>query len=170
MMMRNEEVNVKRSVLFSAVVSLFIVSVTLLLAETLTVKVQSTSLRQNPRFYSPVVLALQAGEKVEKVSSQEGWVQVRTSGGVVGWVHSSAVEVQKFSLLAMDKSMRTQASASEVALAGKGFNKQVEESYRAKHGDINFVWVDRMLQIKIPAARVLEFMKQGKLGEFGGAK
>lgn len=160
----------KRSVLFSAAVGLFIVFVTLLLAETLIVRVQSTSLRQNPRFYSPVVLALKAGEKVEKVSSQEGWVQVRTSGGIVGWIHSSAVEVQKFSLLAMDKSMKTQASASEVALAGKGFNKQVEESYRAKHGDINFLWVDRMLQIKIPASQVLEFMKQGKLGEFGGAR
>ncbi|MDH7512304.1 MAG: SH3 domain-containing protein [Clostridiales bacterium] len=160
----------RRSVLFSAAVSLFIILVTLLLAETLIVRVQSTSLRQNPKFYAPVVLALKAGEKVEKVSGQEGWVQVRTSGGVVGWVHSSAVEVQKFSLLAIDKSMKTQASASEVALAGKGFNKQVEESYRAKHGDINFVWVDRMLQIKIPASQVLEFMKQGKLGEFGGAR
>lgn len=160
----------KRSVLFSAAVGLFFVFVTLLLAETLIVRVQSTSLRQSPRFYSPVVLALKAGEKVEKVSSQEGWVQVRTSGGIVGWVHSSAVEVQKFSLLAMDKSLKTQASASEVALAGKGFNKQVEESYRAKHGDINFLWVDKMLQIKIPAERVLEFMKQGKLGEFGGAR
>jgi SH3-like domain-containing protein len=170
MMMKKEEVNVKRSVLFSAAVSLFIIFVTLLLAETLIVKVQSTSLRQDPKFYSPVLLALKAGEKVEKVSSQAGWVQVRTSGGVVGWVHSSAVDVQKFSLLAMDKSMKTQASASEVALAGKGFNKQVEESYRAKHGDINFIWVDRMLQIKIPASQVLEFMKQGKLGDFGGAR
>lgn len=160
----------KRSVLFSAAVSLFIIFVTLLLAETLIVKVQSTSLRQDPKFYSPVLLALKVGEKVEKVSSQAGWIQVRTSGGVVGWVHSSAVDVQKFSLLAMDKTMKTQASASEVALAGKGFNKQVEESYRAKHGDINFIWVDRMLQIKIPAAQILEFMKQGKLGEFGGAR
>lgn len=160
----------KRSVLFFAAVSLFIIFITLLLAETLIVRVQSTSVRQNPKFYSPVLLVLRAGEKVEKVSSQEGWVQVRTSGGVVGWVHLSAVEVQKFSLLAMDKSMKTQASASEVALAGKGFNKQVEESYRAKHGDINFLWVDRMLQIKIPASEVLEFMKQGKLGEFGGSK
>lgn len=170
MMRKNEEVNVKRSVLFSAAVSLFIIFVTLLLAETLIVKVQSTGLRQDPKFYSPVLLALKVGEKVEKVSSQAGWIQVRTSGGVVGWVHSSAVDVQKFSLLAMDKTMKTQASASEVALAGKGFNKQVEESYRAKHGDINFIWVDRMLQIKIPAAQILEFMKQGKLGEFGGAR
>ena len=43
--------------------------------------------------------------------------------------------------------MKTQASASEVALAGKGFNKQVEDSYKAKHADANFAAVDRMLKI-----------------------
>jgi len=161
---------VKKPVFPLVVLSLIILFVGLLVAETLIVKVQSTNLRKNPKFYAPVLQALPAGEKVEKVSSQEGWVQVRTSGGAVGWIHSSAVEVQKFSLLALDKSMKTQASASEVALAGKGFNKQVEESYKAKHGELSFAWVDRMLQIKIPAAQVEEFMKKGKLGEFGGGR
>jgi SH3-like domain-containing protein len=124
----------------------------------------------NPKFYAAALLTLGAGEKIEKISSQDGWIQVRTSNGAVGWIHSSAVQVQKFDLLAMDKGLKTQASASEVALAGKGFNKQVEESYRAKHGEVNFVWVDRMLLIRIPASEVEEFMRKGKLGEFRGAK
>lgn len=160
----------KRPIFVFLAVSLCVVFIALLLAETLIVKVQTTSLRQTPKFYAPVVAALQAGERVEKIGSQEGWIQVRTSGGVVGWIHSSAVEVQKFNLMAMDKSMKTQASASEVALAGKGFNKQVEESYKAKHGEVSFVWVDKMLKIKIPASQVAEFMKKGRLGEFRGAK
>jgi hypothetical protein len=142
----------------------------LLAAETLIVKVQSTSLRANPKFYATALLTLGAGERIEKISGQEGWLQVRTSKGAVGWIHSSAVQVQKFDLMAMDKGLKTQASASEVALAGKGFNKQVEESYRAKHGEVSFVWVDKMLLVKIPASQVEEFMRRGKLGEFRGAR
>ncbi len=160
----------KRRVPVLILISLLVVFIGLLLAETLIIKVQSTNLRKNPKFYAPVVQALSAGERVEKISSQEGWFQVRTSSGATGWLHSSAVEVQKFSLLALDKSMKTQASASEVALAGKGFNKQVEESYRAKHGELSFAWVDKMLQVKIPVAQIEDFMKKGKLGEFGGGR
>jgi hypothetical protein len=164
-------VKVKKPVPSTVVLSLFVLFVSLLVAETLIIKVQTTNLRKNPKFYAPVIQALKAGEKIEKISSQpDGWIQVKTSGGSVGWIHSSAVAVQKFDLLAMDKSMKTQASASEVALAGKGFNKQVEESYRAKHADVSFVWVDRMLLIKISASRVEEFMRNGKLGEWGGGR
>jgi hypothetical protein len=165
-----KEVKVKRPISSALVISLFGLVLCLLAAETLVVKVQSTNLRKSPKFYAPSLLTLRAGDKIEQIASQEGWLQVRTSGGATGWVHSSAVVVQKFDLLAMDKSMKTQATASEVALAGKGFNKQVEESYRAKHGDVSFVWVDRMLQVKIPPAQVEEFMRQGKLGEFRGTK
>jgi uncharacterized protein YraI len=163
-------VQVKRPIPLTLAICLLILIVSLLVAETLTVKVQSTSLRNSPKFYAPAVQTLNAGDKVEKIADQSGWIQVKTAGGVVGWVHSSAVEVPKFDLMASNKGLKTQASADEVALAGKGFNKQVEESYRAKHKDVSFVWVDKMLQIKIAAAQVEEFMKKGKLGEFGGGQ
>lgn len=160
----------RRTPLITAL-SLLALFVTLVLAETLVVKVQSTNLRKTPKFYGAVVQALQAGDKLEKVTSQpDGWIQVKTSGGAVGWIHSSAVAVQKFNLLAVGGDMKTQASASEVALAGKGFNKQVEESYRAKHKEANFAEVDRMLLLKVAAARLEEFMKQGQLGDWRGAK
>ncbi len=160
----------KRPIASTAVVSLLILVVCLLAAETLIVKVQLTGLRKTPKFYAPVLLNLSAGEKIEKISSQEGWLQVKTANGVVGWVHSSAVQVQKFDLMAMDKGMKTQASASEVALAGKGFNRQIEENYRAEHRDVSYVWVDKMILTKVPASDVEEFMRQGMLGEFRGAK
>jgi uncharacterized protein YgiM (DUF1202 family) len=144
--------------------------VTLLVAETLTVKVQSTSLRSSPKFYASAVQALRAGDKVEKISTQNGWIQVRTAGGAVGWVHSSAVVVPKFDLMATNQGLKTQASADQIALAGKGFNKQVEENYRAKHGGLSFVWVDKMLQIKISAAKVEEFLKAGGLAGLGGGR
>jgi uncharacterized protein YgiM (DUF1202 family) len=167
---RVEEVQVKRPIPLILISALLILAVTQLVAETLTVKVRSTSLRSAPKFYAASVQALQAGDKVEKISTQDGWIQVRTSGGAVGWVHSSAVAVPKFDLMASNQGPKTQASADEIALAGKGFNKQVEENYRAKHGELSFVWVDKMLKIEISAAMVEAFLKAGRLAGFGGGR
>jgi len=112
----------KRRIPLMAALGLLAFLVTLVLAETLVIKVQTTSLRQAPKFYGAVIHALRSGDKVEKVAGQpDGWIQVKTAAGVVGWIHSSAVSVQKFNLMAVGGGTKTQASASEVALAGKGF-------------------------------------------------
>lgn len=140
------------------------------MAETLVVKVKSTNLRKEPKFYAETLATLKAGDTLEKISEQAGWVKAKTAQGLVGWVHSSAVQPKKFSLLALDKSLKTEASAEEVALAAKGFNKQVEESYRARHASLNYAWVEKMLEIKISVAQIRDFLKKGKLGEFGGAE
>jgi len=161
----------KRRIPLITALGLLALFVTLVLAETLIVKVQSTNLRKTPKFYGAVVQALKSGDKVEKVTSQpDGWIQVKTAAGAVGWIHSSAVAVQKFNLTAMDAGLKTQASASEVALAGKGFNKQVEESFRAKNKEANFAEVDRMQQLKVTSTALEQFMKQGQLGDWRGAK
>jgi SH3-like domain-containing protein len=165
-----KEARMKRPVRWSAVAGALVVLTVLLLAETVVVKIQSANLKKEPKFYSQTIVVLTAGSSLEKLSSQNGWFQVRTSGGVVGWIHSSAVETKKFNLLSLDKSAKTQASAGEVALAAKGFNKQVEENYKAKHGEANFAAVDKMLQFKISLSDVEAFLRKGKLGEFGGGK
>jgi hypothetical protein len=153
-------------VLFCALLILF----TFLLAETLIIKIQTTNLRKEPKFYGQTTAVLKAGDSLEKIGVQDGWVQVRTPNGQVGWIHSSAVETPKFNLLASNKGLKPQASANEVALASKGFNKQVEENYRAKHGEISFVWVDKMLKLRVLPSQMESFLKKGKLAEFGGGK
>jgi uncharacterized protein YgiM (DUF1202 family) len=142
----------------------------LVAAETVVVKVQTTSLRKEPKFYSAPVASLKAGDSLTKLAEQNGWVQAKTSSGVVGWVHSSAVESKKFNLASVGGTRKTQASASEVALAGKGFNKQVEDSYKAKHTNANFAAVDRMLMLTVSPAEVEAFIKKGKLAGAGGGK
>jgi SH3-like domain-containing protein len=139
-------------------------------ADTLIVKVQTTALRKTPQFFGPVVVYLKVGDKLTKVSEQNGWYQVKTAAGLPGWIHGSAVEVSRINLLASNQPMKTQATATEAALAGKGFNKSVEASYRAKHAEISFVWVDRMLQIKIGQGAIQEFLRVGRLGDYRGAK
>jgi SH3-like domain-containing protein len=152
--------------LVAAVLAVFV----FLLAETVVVKVKTTAVRRDPKFTAPVVATIKAGDSLEKLGTQSGWVKVKTKAGVVGWLHSSAVETKKLDLLAMDKTMKTQASASEASLAAKGFNKQVEDKYRAANPESDFAAVDAMERIKATAAEVEAFMKLGKLGEFGGAR
>lgn len=150
--------------------ALLVVFVAIILAETLVVKVKTTNLRKEPVFYASTVAVLKAGDSVEKLSSQGGWYKVRTAQGQEGWLHSSAVQTKKFSLAALDKPVKSGATAEEVALAGKGFNKQVEDKYKANNPGISFAKVDQMLKLKVSSAQLKAFLQKGKLGEFGGSK
>ncbi|OGD16746.1 MAG: hypothetical protein A2V76_00345 [Candidatus Aminicenantes bacterium RBG_16_63_14] len=151
---------------FAAVLAAFV----LLLAETVVVKVKTTGVRRDPKFTSAILASIKAGEPLERLEAQSGWIKVKTKAGVVGWIHSTAVEARKVNLLAMDKTMKTQASAGEVALAAKGFNKQVEDKYRAGNAAADFAAVDALEKVLPTAAEIEAFMKQGKLGEYGGAR
>ncbi len=142
----------------------------LIAAQTLIVKVQTTALRSEPKFYAPVITTLKAGTQLTQLQAQGDWLKVQVAGGQTGWVHKSAVETKKFNLMAAGGGAKTQASAGEVALAAKGFNKQVEDSYKARHGEANFAAVDAMLKVKATPAEVEAFLKRGKLGEFGGGR
>ena len=152
------------------IIGVAVVCVAVLLAETLIVKVQSTYVRQEPKFYSPPVATLRAGESVTQISSQAGWFKVKTSKGIEGWIHSQAVQTGKFTVAAMDKSLKTSATADEVALAGKGFNKQVEDEYKSRNKGMNFDEVERMLKIKVATDELRRFLMAGRLAEFGGAR
>jgi uncharacterized protein YgiM (DUF1202 family) len=157
----------------SAILIVVVIAVGLAIAaaQGLVVKVQTTQLRANPQFFGPTLAALKAGDRLEKVSEANGWIQVKTTAGTVGWIHSSAVTQSTIALTSTNQNLKTQATASEVALAGKGFNKQVEDSYKGKHAEVSFVWVDRMIQIRIGLAQVQDFLAKGRLaGLTGGGK
>lgn len=158
----------KNSRIKGLIFAILTILVTFLIAENLFVKVQSARLRKEPKFYAATVTVLKAGESVVKIGSQAGWYKVRIASGAEGWLHSSAVQTKKVDLVTMDKSLKAKASADEVALASKGFNEQVEQEYRARHKDISFAWVDRMLTLKVSPEQLMKFLKEGKLAEFGG--
>lgn len=93
------------------------------------------------------------------------WYQVETDSGMVGWIHISATTTQKIKL---DRDMAVtdkSASNEEVALAGKGFNKQVEQAYIQSNPEIAaaFKQVDQMEATQVPLAQLSAFIKQGQL-------
>ena len=61
----------------------------------------------------------------------------------------------------------TGVSSDEVALAGKGFNEQVEAKLK-KDGKLDYTWVDRMAAFNVDADQIVKFRTQGNLP--GGAQ
>jgi hypothetical protein len=88
-----------------------------------------------------------------------------------GWVHKSALTRKRIKLQAGRQDVQVAASSDELALAGKGFNSDVEAEFKTKHRDVDFTWIDRMGEIVISEQEIQAFIKQGELQPAeGGAK
>lgn len=139
-------------------------------AASMSVQVRETQVRSTPDFLGKIAGTLAYGDAVETSQTQGGWVKVSTKNGVSGWVSASALSSKKIALSSSGKSDQLGASADEVATAGKGFSKEVEDKYKAKNRNIDFTWVDRMEKIKISPAEASEFLIQGQVRGKGGAQ
>lgn len=133
-------------------------------ASTITVLVQETTLRKRAQSYAPSVGTARLGQKFESEGLESGFY--KTSAG---YLHASAVTEKKVRLGSAD-SVGGSASAEEVTLAGKGFNAQVEKSYGAKNGAVNFAGVNAMERRSVGEAALFDFLRAGGLMPEGGSK
>jgi SH3-like domain-containing protein len=113
-----------------------------------------------------MITMLKYTDRVEVLEEKRGWARVSLSGKQ-GWVHLSALSSKKIVLQAGDKNVEQTASSSEVALAGKGFNAQVEAEYKQEKG-LDYTWVDRMEQITVSAVEIAAFIEEGALDLWEG--
>lgn len=136
-----------------------------------TVQVKEGHVRSAPSFLGTVIAKLTYGDRVELLGKQGGWMKVSLAGKVrEGWMHSSAITTKKIVLKAGAKNVEQTASSDEIALAGKGFNADVEREFKAKRKDANFAWIDQMEKIVVSQAQMQEFVEVGDLSPEGGAK
>ena len=113
----------------------------------MTVQVKQAAIRATPSYLAPIVAPLNYGDRLTVYEKKGDWCRVgRTDQPASGWIHASALSRQRIALKAGDDT-RTAASSEEVALAGKGFNSDVESAFKANHADIDFRPIDRMEQI-----------------------
>ncbi|MEI6564581.1 MAG: SH3 domain-containing protein [bacterium] len=134
----------------------------------MSVQINKADLRETPSYLGKVVTSLAYGDKVTIQSENGAWLQVSASGQS-GWLHNSAL-TKKNIVMKSGAGAQTSASSGEMALAGKGFNSDVEAQFKNNHKEINFAPIDKMEKIKIPIADIQEFAKAGKLHSAGGAK
>ena len=117
----------------------------LMCADVLSVQVKQTLLRAQPSFTAASLGTLGYAEQVELQNSENGWKNVKTlKSGTLGWVHESALTTKTIVLQNSSKLSNSSVSQSEVLMAGKGFNKEVESEYKKQHTTLNFSLVDQI--------------------------
>jgi len=130
--------------------------------KSMSVTVRETQARATPSFLGPVLVILAYGDRVDVLEEQRDWIKVSLPGGKQGWVHRSALTEKRIALQAGSGPVEETASSSEVALAGKGFNKEVEAQYKAEN-DLDYTWVDRMEGFVVSPQQILTFVESGEL-------
>ena len=139
--------------------------------KTMSVQVKRGEVRATPYFLGKIVATLSYGDRVDVLESREGWFRVSPQGkGITGWMHSSALSEKRIVLKAGGRDAQVAASSGELALAGKGFNADVESEFKARNRNIDFSWIDRMQAMTVPPERIAAFLQEGGLvpGQGGG--
>lgn len=138
----------------------------------MSVQVKQGEVRATPYFLGKIVATLSYGDRVEVLGSKESWLRVSTQGkGVTGWMHTSALSEKRIVLKAGGRDAQVAASGGELALAGKGFNADVEAEFKARNRNIDFSWIDRLQAVKVPPERIAAFLQEGGLASAqGGGK
>jgi len=159
----------KKSRLFLLIVLLLqLLLLSALAADPWRIVVQSSPLRQSPQVFGKIIAPISYGTEVDVLGERAGWLQVKVAGKS-GWLHKTAVTRRPLSLSAGDKPVAVAASKSELSLAGKGFNQQVENAYRDKNAQLDYAWVDRMAQFISDEDQLRQFVIAGGLKGAGHA-
>lgn len=132
-------------------------------AETVRVASKENAIRTECRFFAPVRTKVRLNDLLDTVSKEGDWLRVRFKG-TSGCIHKSAVDDKQVDVSSLSGSRRS-VSGDEVALAGKGFNPQVERSYKAKHPELNFQAIDRIEENSVSEEAIKKFIRAGGLRE-----
>jgi uncharacterized protein YgiM (DUF1202 family) len=163
---------IKKKIIISAFTSVVCVSLFIALAyaaATMSIQVRETQLRATPDYFGKIIGKASYGDRVTIEDKKDGWKKVRLKkGGLTGWLNDSALSEKEIKMVAGGRGVKEAASSSELQLAGKGFNPEVEREFKNRNKAISFQWVDRMEKIKVSHAEKQNFAKAGELTPEGG--
>jgi SH3-like domain-containing protein len=136
----------------------------------MSVQIREGQVRAAPSFLGRIVGTVAYGDRVAVESEKQSWSFIRSADKQIeGWMHRSALTPKKIVLKAGASDVETTVTTQEIALAGKGFNEQVEKEYKTKNPDKDFSWIDRMEQIDVSQEEMRQFLEEGGLFPEGGA-
>ena len=126
---------------------------------TLYVAVRTVTLKSSTGFFASNSGTLNYGDRVTVLQVSGRYVEVRSASNssLTGWTASANLTTRQ--VVSGNTSTTT---AREVALAGKGFNQDVENSYRSQ-GNLNYADVDRVEAITVSEADIRQFLEEGRL-------
>jgi hypothetical protein len=105
------------------------------------------------------VATLSYGDKVTvtQVNGKNVEVKSDSNASLIGWAPSANFSTKKIIV-----GSASSTSAKEVALAGKGFNQDIENSYSSQ-GQVNFGDVDKIEAINADETALMRFIEEGHL-------
>lgn len=134
------------------------------------VQVEKGQVRAQPSFLGRVVTTLGYGQTVNAVAEQGSWVKVQMAGGEAGWMAASALSSKRITARQTSGAAGSNASADDLALAGKGFSASIENEFKKQNPNINFAAVNRMERDKASTSEMRDFIAEGSLYQPGARK
>lgn len=131
-------------------------------ADDVWVQVRESRVRAKPLFYATTIQSVKYGDRLSKIGEENGWVGVR-AGGREGYLPLSAVSAKVIVFSSADVA-KVKADPSELVLAGKGFSREIEQSFKKENTSARFDLVDRVeREARASSGEVERFIKQGGL-------
>jgi hypothetical protein len=137
-------------------------------AEVLTVVERDAPIRRSKRTYSPALARVEEGGKVSVLEREPPWLRVEY-GQIEGWMLESAVTDDPNPALSNSGAARG-VRVTEQSAAKRGFSPEVEGRYVQENPDLvpAYKFLDQIEKTRIPDERIVEFLRAGQLGDFGG--
>jgi len=135
----------------------------------MTVQVKQGVVRQSPAALGKVEYTLDYGQRVNVLEkSGESWVKIQAvdDANKTGWMRAGELTPRKLKLQTSQAGLSAPAgaTASEIAMAGKGFNQQVEGDYRKVNNTRGYEileQIDAKPQFNVDPASVPAFQQAG---------
>jgi len=127
---------------------------------TLYVAIKTVTLKASTGSFAADKGTLKYGDKVTviRISGKFAEVKSASNSSLTGWTATANLTAKQ-----VVSGNSTTASAREVALAGKGFNQEVENSYKNQKNNLNYADVDKAEAITVNEADLKKFLEEGRL-------
>ncbi|MCL1927615.1 MAG: hypothetical protein FWG07_02335 [Treponema sp.] len=126
------------------------------------INVKSANLKSSTGFFASTTGSVAYGDEVRILAISGNYAQVRTTAGSkTGWIAKSSLTSKRIAA----SGSTANASAREIALAGKGFSPDVETQYKKENATSNYAAVDEMERISIADKDLLNFIEEGRLAK-----
>ena len=127
---------------------------------TMYVATRTLDLKSGTGLLASNIGSLNYGDRVTVVRVDGRFVEVRSADNpsVTGWVASANLSARP--VISGDTAT---VSARETAMAGKGFNQEVETTYKEQNSNLNYADVDRIEGISVTDAELRRFLEEGRL-------
>ena len=130
------------------------------------VEVKQAKVRVKPLHWSKASSDVSYGDKLEQLDFQNPWYKVKSAQGATGYIHSTAVTKKAIQFKGAGP-VDAGVAESDIVLAGKGFNKEIEAEYSGDSPDLNYEEVNKLEARNISADRLSKFIIEGQLNSEG---